>query len=86
VDAVNALELKFSVDLSMNNGVVFRRALLMHPALLATMTISHVVLCVSPYNAAALVEIMPTQPVATTSLFCEEHICGLSSQPFQGLL
>jgi hypothetical protein len=83
---VNVLELKFFVDLSIDIGVVFRRALLIHWALLATMTISHVVLCLSPYNSAVLVEFMPTRPVATTSLFCEGHICCLSSQAFQGLL
>jgi hypothetical protein len=41
---------------------------------------------VSPDTSSTPVEIMPTTLTATTSLFCENHRCCLSSQAFEGLL
>jgi hypothetical protein len=51
------------------------------------MILFNFVLCkVSLYNPSPLVEILPTTPIAATSLLCEKDRCCLSSQAFQGLL
>jgi hypothetical protein len=81
---LNVHELMFSLNLSINIRVVFAEAVLINQALFgATMVMLYVIIC---STSSTPVEIMPTKPIATTSQVCDEHICCLSSQSFQGLL